>query len=40
MDILTVIPINEVVTKGIPYIRAHFDEGGNNEKSNKFGPTL
>ena len=38
LDILTVNPIriHEIVTKGIPYIRAHFNEAGNEEKFNQF----
>ncbi len=27
INLLTVIPITEIVNKGIPYIRNHFDEG-------------
>ena len=36
MDILTVIPIEEIIPKGIPYIRANFNERGNREKFDQF----
>ena len=36
MDLLTVIPIPEIVVKGILYIHAHFNEQGNEEKFNSF----
>jgi hypothetical protein len=36
LNILTVIPINEIECKGIPYIRAHFDEGGHTDKFDVF----
>ena len=36
IDVLTVIPEEEIITKGIPFIRANFDQRGNIDKFNSF----
>jgi hypothetical protein len=36
INILTVIPIEDIESKGIPYIRAHFDEEGHTSKFDAF----
>jgi hypothetical protein len=36
INLSTVFPIVEIKRKGIPYIRNHFDEGGNKTKFNEF----
>jgi hypothetical protein len=36
MNVLTVIPVTEIESKGIPYIRRTFNENGNELKFNKF----
>ena len=36
INILTVIPVEEIVPKGIPFIRAHFDEGEYSRKFDQF----
>lgn len=35
-ELLTVIPIDEIVSKGIPYIKAHFDTKGHDEEFAEF----
>ena len=36
INLLTVIPPDEIVTKGIPYIREKFDESNINVQMNEF----
>ena len=36
IDLLTVIPVSEILPKGIPYIRCHFDESGFPDKFKQF----
>ena len=36
MNILTVIPVDEIISKGIPYVRSKIDETGQKAKLDKF----
>lgn len=36
INLLTVVPVSEIESRAIPYIRAHFDEGAYRGEFTKF----